>query len=92
MPNTAPAGGGDKKWTVDVKKSTGAGAFATVLSAVVTIDTTSVDRRLQVGALSTAAIAYVDGDLFQVVVTATGATGSQGQGGCVTLWLDEQAP
>ncbi len=85
-PSTAPTGG-DLKWTVDVLKSTGGGAFATILPAVVSIDNTVADFRGIAVEVST--LTYADGDLLQIVVAVSGSTGSQGQGGEITLWLDE---
>lgn len=84
---TAPTGG-DKAFTVDLHKSTGGGAFATVLSAVVTVNSSDTDRVIEAGTLSTAT--YADGDIFAIVVTTSGSTGSQGQGLCVTVNFDEQ--
>ena len=87
VPSTAPTGG-DKQFTVDVQKSTGAAAFATVLSSAVTVSSSSTDRTSQNGSVSSAA--YVANDIFQVVITASGSTGSQGQGFTVVLTVDEQ--
>lgn len=87
QPQTAPTGG-DKQFTVDVQKSAAAAAYATILSAVVTVDNTSVDRTVQAGTLSTTTAS--DGDSFRVVITASGSTGSQGQGVVVTLILKEK--
>lgn len=87
-PITAPTGG-DKQYTVDVEKSTGGGAFATVLSSVVTVSSSSTDRTVQAGTVSVTTAAQ--GDLFRVVVTASGSTGSQGQGLIVTLTIREDA-
>lgn len=85
-PITAPTGG-DKQFTVDVKNGDASTAFASVLSAVVTVDNTSVDKTPQTGTVSSATIA--DGDILQVVVTASGSTGSQGQGVTVVIWVNE---
>lgn len=86
MPVTAPTGG-DKAFTVDVQKSTGAGAYATVLSSVVTVNSSSTDRTLQAATLSVTAT--VDGDSLQVVVAVSGSSGSQGQGVVVTIITNE---
>lgn len=87
FPSTAPTGGGDKKFTVDVQKSTGAGAFATVLSSVVTVDDSSVDRTSQSATINPAA--YLAGDTYEVIITASGSTGTQGKDVCVTLHFIE---
>lgn len=87
MSPTAPAGG-DKQFTVDVKAGNNNDAFASVLSAVVTYDSTLSDKEIAVGVLSTTALA--DGDALQVVVAATGSTGTQAQGLIVVVWLREK--
>ena len=58
---------------VDVKKSTGAGAFASVLSSAYTLDSSSADRTVYNATISSSA--YVAGDIFQVAVTVTGTSG-----------------
>ncbi len=87
-PNVAPTGG-NKKWTVDVLRSTGAAAFATILTAAKDIDNATSDRTPVVASLDSTKTDYVDSDILQIVVTVTGSTGSQGQGGVVKVWLDE---
>ena len=64
------------------------GAFATVLSAVLTFSSTDSDRGTESGVVSSAA--YNSGDTFRVVVTASGSTGSQGDGMACTALYDEQ--
>ena len=86
LPTAAPAGG-DKKFTVDLQKSTSAGNYATVLSSVVTIDNTSVNKTPQTGTLS--ATTYLTGDTFQMVLTASGSTGNQGQGVAAVAFFQE---
>jgi hypothetical protein len=83
---TAPTGG-NKKFTVDLQKSTGGGAFATVLSAVVDIDNTDTSLTVVSGTL--AASAYVSGDIFAIVWTASGTTGNQGQGAIAEVFFEE---
>lgn len=84
--STAPTGG-DKQYTVDVKKSTAGGAFASVLTSVVTRSAADTSRVVESATITTAS--YIADDIYQVVVTASGSTGSQGQGVVVTLWLQE---
>lgn len=84
--STAPTGG-DKAFTVDLKRSTGAGAFASILSAVLTFNSTKTSRVVYTATLSSTT--FTVGDIFQVVVTTSGSTGSQGQGLLCQLWLDE---
>lgn len=83
---TAPAGG-DKKFTVDLHKGSQAAAFATMLSAVVTYDNTKANRQVVAAALASTLLA--DGDTLQVIVTTSGATGTQGQGLVVTVTIRE---
>ena len=84
---TAP-NGGDKLWTVDVKKSTAGGAFATIIDTPKIINTTAVALTLQTVTID--ASTYRIGDVFQVVVTVSGGSGNQGQGGCIVVWFDEE--
>lgn len=88
VPITAPSGG-DKQYTVDVQAGNASSAFASILSAVVDVDAAgAADRTVQVGTISDDDLA--DGDTVQVVVTASGSTGSQGQGLIVTVWVREE--
>jgi hypothetical protein len=82
-----PATGADRTVTVDLQKSTSAGAFATVLSAPITLNNTSTARTVYSGAISSTAV--VDNDLLRLVVTVAGAAGAQAQGLLVTVTLDE---
>jgi hypothetical protein len=85
-PITAPTTG-DKKFSVDLHKGSVGSAFATVLSAVITIGQTDVDRTSQAAVIS--ATTAIDGDMLKVVVTSTGSTGNQGKGVLVTVWTRE---
>jgi GH43 family beta-xylosidase len=58
--------------TVDLQKSTGGAAFATVLTGVVTLNVSSVARVVQSGTIS--ATSFVAGDIFRIVVTASGTS------------------
>lgn len=78
---------GDKVVTVDLKKSTGGGAWTTVLSAPITFAAAAAVRTLVTGTISVPA--YVAGDLFQAVVTVSGSTGAYAQGLSVQLRADE---
>lgn len=81
------ATGADRTVTVDLQKSTGAGAFSTVLSATIGFTNASTARTLVSGTISSSSI--VDGDLLQVVVTVAGAAGNQATGLTVHLTVDE---
>jgi hypothetical protein len=79
----------DKTVTVDVKKSTGGAAFATLLTGVVTVSSASTIRVPQSGTFASTAIA--GGDVLQIVVAVTSGTGGdQAQGLNVTLLIDEE--
>lgn len=85
----AIATGADRTVTVDLHKSTGAGAFATVLSSTIVFSNTDALRTLEQAAFSSTAL--VDGDILRVVVTVAGAAGAQAQGLVVTLTVREDA-
>lgn len=89
FPTTAPTGG-DKKYTVDLQRSTAGGAFASLLTAAEEIDSGNTSR-VTVAATLVANPAYIASDALQLVITASGSTGSQGQGLCVELDLREAA-
>jgi hypothetical protein len=67
---------------VDLQKSTGGGAFASVLSSTITLNSASTVRTAYAATISAASL--VDGDVLQVVVTATGAS-CQGLAAVATL-------
>ena len=85
-PLVAPTGG-DKAFTVDVKKGNQSSAFASVLAAVITVDNTKADRQVVSGSLSTTALAA--GDTLEVVLATSGTTGTQAQGVLVTVTIQE---
>ena len=87
-PFTAP-NGGDKQFTVDVKKAVdGSSVFSTVLSAVIIVDDSSVDHTIQNGVLIGDPSILV-GDAIQIVISISGTTGNQGQGIIVNINIDE---
>lgn len=87
-PITAPTTG-DRTFSVDLHKGSAGSAFASVLSAVVTIGQTDVDRTQRAATISNSTA--VDGDMLKVVVTlTTGSTGNQGKGVLVTVWTREE--
>lgn len=85
---TTPATGADRTVTIDLQKSTAAGAFATVLSAPITLDDATVARTPVSGTVTDPTL--VDGDQLQIVVSVTGAAGSQAQGLLVTIVVREE--
>ena len=84
FPITAPTG--SDSYTVDLHKSTGAGAFATVLSAVVTMNSSDTDRTLNAATISAADL--VDGDCLEVVIAIGSNTTGKGVVCTVTLRED----
>ena len=72
------ATGADRTVDVDLQKSTGAGAFATVLSATIHFTNASTIRALSSAAFSDSSL--VAGDILQIVLTVAGAAGNQAKG------------
>lgn len=73
--------------TIDLQKSTGGGAFATVLSSTISITNATVVRTATAGTITTPGI--VAGDILELIVTATAGGGTLPQGLTVTLRYDE---
>lgn len=86
---TAPTGG-DKKFTVDVMKGSAGVAFATVLTAPADYDDDQADREIVTASL-VASPTLADGTILRVIITASGATGTQGQGLVVTITVRAKA-
>lgn len=78
---------GDKTVSVDLKKSTGGGAFATILTAPISFSDASSNLTAVAAAIASANLA--DGDLLCIVVTAAGSTGTQALGLLATLTMQE---
>lgn len=83
------ASGADRTITIDLLKSTGGGAFASVLSPTLVLDNTNVVRVLETGAINTTA--FVDGDLYRVTVAVAGSAGNQADGFSILITIDENA-
>jgi len=83
------ATGADRTITVDLHKSTGAGAFATILTATIGYTNGSAERTVTNGTIATPAL--VVGDILKLVVTDAGAAGAQAQGLVITVEIDEDA-
>lgn len=81
------ASGADRTITVDVHKSTGAGAFATVLSGTIGFTNVTAVRTPVGGTISSTAL--VDGDILEVIVTVAGSAGNQATGLTCTLNIRE---
>ena len=86
---TTVASGADRTVTVDLQKSTGGGAFATILTSTVDITNATVIRTPVAGTISGSG-SLVDGDILQLVVTVAGAAGAQAEGLLVTTTLRAQ--
>lgn len=89
-PQLAP-NGGDKKYTVDIRKGNAGGAFASILSSVVEIDDAETDRQVVSAVLASTPTSAAALDSLQLVTDASGSTGSQGQGYVVTVWIEANA-
>lgn len=83
---TAPTGG-DKAFTVDVKKGNQSTALASVLSAVITVNSTVADREVKTGTVTTTAAAA--DDVLVVVVATSGSTGTQASNVVVVVTIRE---
>jgi phosphoribosylpyrophosphate synthetase len=81
------ATGADRTVTVDLHKSTGAGAFATVLSSTIGFTSSSVLLTKSNAGFSDTAI--LSGDILKVVVTVAGGAGNQALGLVTELILYE---
>ena len=81
------ATGADRTVDVDLHRSTGGGAFATVLSTKVLITDSTTILVPVPGVISTSAI--VAGDVYKLVCTVAGVASAQAKGLVVTLIFDE---
>lgn len=81
------ASGADRTIAVDLQKSTGAGAFATVLSGTANFTNASPVRTLVSGTFSSTTL--VAGDILEVIVTVAGGAGNQATGLTVQLIYTE---
>ncbi len=75
--------------TVDIQRSTAGGAFATIMSSTVVINTSSTIRVAQFGVVNASLAALVQGDILRRVITVAGGSGSQAQGLVVSCgWME----
>lgn len=79
---------GDYTVTVDLQKSTGGGAFATVLSSTIEFDT-AVSVRTALPAVVSDEV-LTEGDILSAVVTVSGSSGAQATGLLVSLTLQDR--
>ena len=83
------ATGADRTVNVDLQKSTGGGAFATILSATLLFNNADVLRTAESATILTPGL--VVGDILRVVVTVAGAAGNQALGLIATATIREDA-
>ena len=85
------ATGADRTVTVDLHKSTGGGAFATVLTTTILLNNASVARVAQNAVVNATLISLVAGDILEVVVTVAGSANDQAKGLVISAVIDENA-
>jgi hypothetical protein len=90
VPYTVPTGG-DLAYTVDVKLGNQATPEATVLTGVITINSSDATRQVNAGTLTSTTINCAAGDFIAVTFAVTGSTGTQGLGCVVSVVVDEDA-
>jgi len=79
---------GNRTCTIDLQKSTAAGAFASILSSTILFNTTSSVRTISSAVISNTSV--VAGDILAVVVTLGGDTGTHALGVSCALTLQER--
>jgi len=85
------ATGADRTVTVDLQRSTGGAAFATVLTTAIILNNASTARVAQNAVVNATLISLVAGDILQVVVTVAGSAGDQAKGLLISAVIDENA-
>lgn len=75
--------------TIDLKKSTGGGTFATVLSAAIDLTSSSTARTVYSATIASPTLAA--GDILELVVAVSGGVGNQAQGLVVQVTVREEA-
>lgn len=83
------ATGADRTVTLDLKKSTSGGAFASILSSTIVFNNASTIRTLSVGAISDDDL--IDGDVLALTVAVAGTAGNQAEGLVVQIEVHEDA-
>lgn len=77
----------DRTAVIDVQKSTAGGAFASVLTATLTLNSSNTIRVPVDATVNTSA--YADADILRIVVTLGGSSGTHPQGLLVTVTVTE---
>jgi hypothetical protein len=88
VPYTAPTGG-DLAYTVDVKLGNQATPPATVLTGVITINSSDANRQVNAGTLTSSPTNCAAGDFITAEVAVSGSTGTQGLGYNISVVVDE---
>ncbi len=83
------ATGADRTVTVQVHRSTAGGAFASILTAAVILDNTSVLYVMEAGTVNSGT--FIDGDILRIVITVAGVAGNQALGLICCLTVKENA-
>lgn len=83
------ATGADRTVTIDLAKSTGGAAFASILTSTIVFNNVSVLRTITEGVINTSGL--VDGDVLRLTVAVAGAAGNQALGLVVTVQARENA-
>lgn len=83
------ATGADRTVTIDLLRSTGGGAYASVLSSTLVLDNGNTVRVLETATISSADMA--DGDTWKLTVAVAGAAGNQALGLVVALTWKENS-
>lgn len=83
----AIATGADRTVTIDLQKSTGGGAFASILSSTIQFTDASTLRTAIAAVIDSANL--IAGDILQLVVTVAGAAGDQATGLNITYTFTE---
>lgn len=83
------ATGADRTVTVELLKSTGGGAFATVLSTTVDITDSTVILVPTEATIDASKTTVADGDIFEITVVVVGVQSAQAKGLVATLVFDE---
>lgn len=84
---TTQATGADRTVNVDLQKSTGGGAFASITTTDIEIDNTTAIRTAVAATLSNTSLS--DGDVLRAVVSVAGSASAQAAGLLITLTLRE---
>ena len=82
-----PATGADRTVSIDLQKSTGGGAFATILTTPLVLNNATAALTPQSAVIASSSLS--DGDILRVVITVAGAAGNQAIGLLLALVLQE---